>query len=812
MMQRHLFVEPGKSHTGNTFLSKQYTLRCCNRDFRQETGLNLNNDAPPELDSNKVPGKIAPLRTFDNIYGHWVNEPSDDPPKPGKVIKVAPMTRVFPITAHKGVIEFIEFIERHLKATIYSEFLWDLHGTVLIRLKDALLNRRGQHNTDFLKVCSSQIPYLESPISVHPPQAYLESDNRGTNVMSVFGIPSQSTVVTGPHGGLHNNTSVEMGFEEPEGIKDPVKRTYDRKYIGFLCAGHTAHSSDAGKSRRVCSYTRVRVISRDILRKLKSDCASISSIGKWIVYCMGSTFKTDVDGITLLVASMNQQLSTYYRNQFTNTMTQNMMAPPTYYLDRSSEILCISIASGVILRSVPGDTMLDSHMLHKQSPNEIVQHPSLPSNGPISVPYKYSPFFMMAPFVEHDRPPRTLFASGQTTQGVFFPWSPATARVAPLHASKPLVATQFVRHMEQDHETNDDAIWDLFPGEDMTVCYMNMDLNYDDSMVVSSRFTDNGGFSTLSVCTYRIQETENIPEVGELMCGKKYKWWKMECTHICQCKRKNVSHKSPISVGRIPTGIVREIDRTADGHISIKILSFAQLLTGDKISTMHGQKGIARIVPIEDLPMIVMKDGSSFNADIYIAVGSIVSRQTNGQIYESGVALNAAKTGNMYTTGSGVPTETEECDYIMDSTTGELIMRQLSSGVVEPIRATVGITRLLNQTQMTRERHHLTHRSEGKHSLGTAPGRAQGGGVAISEMDLHAMYSSGLYGCAQELYDRGNVCKVPVCTVCKAIESVHDCGEDGQTVLVNMSSDVVIFDQISACINGSCNRYDVEHI
>jgi len=139
-------------------------------------------------------------------------------------------------------------------------------------------------------------------------------------------------------------------------------------------------------------------------------------------------------------------------------------------------------------------------------------------------------------------------------------------------------------------------------------------------------------------------------------------------------------------------------------------------------------------------------------------------------------------------------------------------MKQSPSGRVSEVRATVGITRVINQTQMTRERHHLTHRPEGKYSTGTRAGRADGGGVAASEMDFHAMYSSGLYNCAQELMDRGNICVTPVCKVCNAVQACHDCGQKDQFANVLMPFDSGIFDQLSACLNSSCNRYFIEHV
>lgn len=62
--------------------------------------------------------------------------------------------------------------------------------------------------------------------------------------------------------------------------------------------------------------------------------------------------------------------------------------------------------------------------------------------------------------------------------------------------------------------------------------------------------------------------------------------------------------------------------------------------------------------------------------------------------------------------------------------------------------------------------HHLTHITESKYCLGTAPGRAAGGGVATSEMNFHAIFFSGMLGCAQELLDKGNVVKIHVCLTC----------------------------------------------
>lgn len=795
MEHSNLFVLPKNSQTGRSRLSTQFTLRSCNRDARNITGSTGQYESIPELDDNKVPGKIAPLMSFENSFGHWVD---------GK-------TRVFRPTHTKSIHDFVSTFKYQAKKSIESNKVWDLDYTRLVSHSSLRLHAES-YPSQFIAVSNQQQsrPYL--PFSVHTVRAYVESEKKRGKGNSVYSIPSQSTVVTGIHGSLHNNTSLEMGFEEEEGTKDPVKRTYDTSLMGYVCAGHTAHSSDAGKSRRLCSFTRVRVLHPTILDVVLGVDTSRADTKDWILYCMGITCHISYHEAWDIVHLLHSESTEYYKDQFdTSTSPGSMLCPASFMIYEEQKMLYLSVSSGVVLRSVPGNSMIDSSMMYHQASNSMISYRPIPDSGNDIFKYRYSAFFMLCPFVDQDRPPRTLFASGQTTQGIFMPWSVGTARVSPLHASRPLVATKFVREIENDAHTNPDAMWDVFSGEDLTVCYMNMGLNYEDSMVLSSSFADRGGFATLSLCTYRVSESEDIPQVNEKLCGKKYKWWKVDCTDTCVCMNSSGSRMTSTS-GRVPSGRVHQIIRTEDGAISIKVLSFSQILTGDKISTMHGQKGIVRIVPQEDLPVLVMEDDSTFCADLYIAVGSIVSRQTNGQIYDSAYGLRAARSGKMVTIDGEICTESESCKYVIDPATGNIIMSQTVSGSIRPIRATVGITRIINQTQMTRERHHLTHKSEGKYSTGTKPGRADGGGVAASEMDFHAMFSSGLYFCAQELLDRGNMTVVPVCRICHAIEPLHDCGTPGNMAMTRMPYDSAVFDMISAAANGSCNRYSIEHV
>lgn len=796
------------SHSTGSFLEQQYVLRACCMDYRRSTGKYVDGTGTskiPELDGNKQHGKIAPLTTFNTTYGHCVDG----------------MTRVFEPVHHDSMRDWLQYITELISKSIDKQRAWDLDSAKPISV-DEIVNNPQAYSEEFRKCIEAQIKYGWNPIAVYPAQAYVESNTKRGSHASIYALPSQSTLMTGILGGINNNCTVEMGFYEAEGTKNIAERSYRDDMLGFLCAGHTAHSEDAGKSRRISSYTRVRVISKlSLWMTLDSENTGVTSMKEspWIVYCMGSTFRTDLAGIVVLVRRMDIASKAYSRSQFSYPENYNSFAPPTYLVCHKEKILLISISPGVILRMMPDGSMIDSAMLHYQPQTSIVKKRILPAYGSESLKYKYSAFFLLVPYLEDDRPPRTLIASGQTVQAICMPWAPATATVSPSHVSLPLVATQFMRDIQHDQETNDGAIWDILPGEDMMVCFANHPLNYDDAMIISSKFADYGGFETLSICTYRISARDTIPEKGEELCMKKHQWWKVPCPKYCLCKdgkfkreRYDDKIKRIISDPRTPTGLVIESNIAENGEWQIKILSHSQIITGDKISTMHGQKGVVRIVPMEDLPMVVMPDGQTFTADLYIAVGSITSRQTVGQMYESGAAYRAVRDSEVDKVESSSEMKTEECKYLMDGISGQIIMTELENGKIRPVEASVGFIRVFNQTQLTRERHHLTHSSEGKFSVGTTPGRSRGGGIATSEMDFHAMFSSGLIHCAQELLNRGNVVRVDVCLKCKHIEPLCDCEIPGKRVPTRLSYDIVVFDILSACINQSANTYDVEHV
>ena len=98
----------------------------------------------------------------------------------------------------------------------------------------------------------------------------------------------------------------------------------------------------------------------------------------------------------------------------------------------------------------------------------------------------------------------------------------------------------------------------------------------------------------------------------------------------------------------------------------------------------------------ENLPIVGTKNGPQFRADIYIAVESIVSRQTNGQVCEATQGLQRAQTGILAVVGDFCDTSSEDYKYLMDGVAAQIIQRELPGGIVEHVPVTVGATRVIN--------------------------------------------------------------------------------------------------------------------
>jgi len=72
--------------------------------------------------------------------------------------------------------------------------------------------------------------------------------NQGHFTLNIFQQPEETTAGPGIYGTLHNNQQIDLAQEPDSKNIDEEARNRDLDIPGFLCGGHTAHSTEAGRS------------------------------------------------------------------------------------------------------------------------------------------------------------------------------------------------------------------------------------------------------------------------------------------------------------------------------------------------------------------------------------------------------------------------------------------------------------------------------------------------------------------------------------------------------------------------------------
>lgn len=356
-----------------------------------------------------------------------------------------------------------------------------------------------------------------------------------------------------------------------------------------------------------------------------------------------------------------------------------------------------------------------------------------------------------------------------------------------------------------------DGIASYMPGENVCVLYLNTEETYEDSLIISSKFADLGGFATTSICRYALPYGDLVPNVGDTMCTFVFPWWKGPCLKYCQHTLAWIGkHRHKKNVGREHTGICTNKKQSKSGEWSIEISSFQQIQTGDKVTTGHGQKGVATIKPVHSMPFIKTKEGDTIVPDLVVAMSSITTRQTNGQLYETQCGIDALRNSAIFMFKDDPYPQSFDEGYVYDGETGDLFTTLFAGGSDEITVASYGYLRMFNQTQMTRERHFTSHRSPGKYSLRTPVRRSKGGGVALGEMEVQVGIASGLANCMREIVMRGDQVLTHVCTQCKRLRLLCTCEQTEPSVLTRVPYDVILVDCTSAILSNSSFVYDIQ--
>ena len=781
-------------------LSQHMTLRNVCRKYGEINGVAWDNPDMPELSCAVSEGQITCLNRVDPIVGLPVN---------GRAI-------LYDIRELKNVVDVIDYVFEELTYTLSSRTPW------CVRRTSTYTRSSGEWKRGTFSIAGTDRDVLDkvescgfTPLTVATAQAAVEASKYGTSsgYTDLYLYPHNATQSNGLLGTLADNQALDMAPNESDGIPDVDLREWKDEYVGFVCAGHTSHSTEAGRVRRVTCDTTVRLISNDTLVSLNSLHMSVmshtkdqpNSMRNWTVFFMGLWCKATLREVMALAI---------------DNATQSGAGVCMYslYINVHMRVAVLNCASGTLLKLCSNGTWADNAEVYISHHPPGYKDTRIDTTDKDSVRACFSAYFGLWAYMKSNRPPRPLIGSVQTPQAHCLPWCPGTAAVSPCYTFNPLTTTALYESVMKDQADGAANMATYMPGENVGVLYLNMEYNYEDAILVSQRFIDNGGFSSVSMVPYLLSQSEYVPPVGSALCSILSPWWKSPCDPQCTHTKPVEGRPRRISTSQAtPSGVVHECERTLQGDLSVKVKSFQCLQHGDKLSTPHGQKGIAvtGIMRPEDLPIIRTK-GYQLIPDVVVAMSSIVTRQTNGQLYE------AAKTLELLSTSARIPcvvSDNERADVsqdftVLDGHTGKPwtteFIRDDGSVSVELTAVSFGYTRMFAQTQMSRERHHTSHLSPGGRSLRTTTGRSRGGGVAWGEMDVQASVAAGLVNCNEEITSRGSMIVFPVCVGCKRLGPsclrMDGCSHVGTKI----PYDQVVFAIVTRIVYGYDILYDVE--
>lgn len=776
-------VIPGKDH--------EYTQRSLFERYRDLDGACWVESDPPEQSVFSETGEITCMVLTKYVIGIPHND-----------VYVGP-----PPCFYENPEILLNFVLDWIMEAIHSRYLWCPPGCEIFRKHGEVWASKGvPMETNKGNVLSSVQDSNLLPLCISTIHSAMESSAaHNTEIFKgLYPHPRTTTPSAGLLGTSHNNSFIDISPFEKDRVPDKEERSWKDEYLGFICSTHTSHSYEAGKSRRVTVDVKVRllgyrmhaVISR-LLNRIKSE---IDSETDWTLYCLGQFCSVSERTVNNFCA--------YHREV-------SFVADPEFgiYIKRDRKICIICVSSGVLSKKCSNGVWADSSNVHKSDRLASSVNPIIDRSGKDFHRACLSGHFLQVPFIEHNAPIRTSISSGQLLQAVCSPYCPATAAVSPIYIFDPIITTRTYKRVMMEQKNNFDLA-SYLPGENLCVLYLNLPLNYEDSMLISRRYVELGGFSTMSICKYIIQANDYVPPVGRMLCSKICQWWKAGCQKYCLHTKDFIENNKRISPFGCPTGRVKSRHLTKTGEQSVQVVSFETFQPGNKISTFHGQKGVvSELVNYEDMPICYTEDGDQITPDFIFAGSSIINRLTAGQIFESGASIARIQTpsNDMVILPDQ---EAPPCKRarVIDGKNGlyfTTVRGSLESPSLEGTEASLGYVRILNQSQMTRERHFTSHRSVHSNTLRTPVRRSKGGGVRDGEMEIQAMVAAGLSACSEELRKRGDEVVVLLCMSCQCLRQLHQCTEVTEFAEITIPYDLYLLAFVSKITDNVSLKFTV---
>ena len=784
-------------YSTNSVLEGSLTLRECNKAYGDYNGYKYSNNDLPEFDRCTTKGCISPLRRFDNIVGHFSEFYTNKNISKFKTLCLKPEI-LFTLK------ELGESIKIELGSSIRRGRLWNLQGCNMCTSSTTgnWIYRNEELDSKLSTMMDIVSVSFPSPLSAHTHHAWLESEDAKDvfKASLTFKQPEETTAVPGLLGTLQNNQLIDLAQEDSGENINAELRYQNLDIPGFLCAGHTAHSTEAGRVRRVCDKVGVRILNSKLIAQLEKGCQLADGHNKdkkeWLLWCMGKATYCSTDSILVL------------RNFFI-LCSKNTIHVPTLYINLEMHTVLISISSGVLLRKDANNLLVSTVSLYSDKWPDNKYTPEFPPLDTDKGFYFYfSSYFQLIPYIAFDRPPRTVIASVQSIQAVSTPYGAGTSSIAPTSVSKPLVSTPLIENILN---SNDCGIPDNVPGQDLLICFANFNDTNEDSIMINEGSIARGLYSYMGYSAHVVNTTEKIPDPEQYVHIKNNRWWKSysrrQTEPIVPVPTSNSDNKSvPILAGGDGRGRIVSTSITQNGQISVKCTRYSTSVTGDKLASGHGQKGVIKLIKETNMPWGIDENGEPIIFDIVMSLSSMTNRLTVGQYYEAVTAVKATREGRRIIVKPSQSCNDHTETILYDGKTGELIERESENGTV-PVMATWGISKVWQMTQLTWDKQHYTHNTSGKSSITTAIGRTAGGGIKFGEMDNHAIDASGLYQSCKEMKMRINTIDSQMCTRCEEFIDTCSCGEERALTNVSIPWSQMVFNFADVLTTGYVTKY-----
>ncbi|KAK3249094.1 hypothetical protein CYMTET_41469 [Cymbomonas tetramitiformis] len=152
-----------------------------------------------------------------------------------------------------------------------------------------------------------------------------------------------------------------------------------------------------------------------------------------------------------------------------------------------------------------------------------------------------------------------------------------------------------------------------------------------------------------------------------------------------------------------------------------------ELQSGDKLATLHGQKGVTLLCGAEDMPWIVHA-GREVQLDAVISVVSLVKRGTTGQESEGAAGVSAAASSRRALVFHNSPALPLRTGALVDGRTGASFVD--SAGAASKV--SWGICRLCPLIRISSRKQFYT----GSRGNASGSGRTRSARVKLGEMEM----------------------------------------------------------------------------